>query len=69
MALILRRPRVADVVALSYCRMLMLPRDAFRDFLRSHPDLMQRVRKAAEERLRQLQIEDATGNGLKLCFT
>lgn len=59
MALILRRPRVADVVALSYCRMLMLPRDAFRDFLRSHPDLMQRVRKAAEERLRQLQIEDA----------
>lgn len=57
MGLILRRPRVADVVALSYCRLLMLPRDAFRNFLRAHPELMQRVRRAAEERLRQLQVE------------
>lgn len=55
MALILRRPRVADVVALSYCRLLMLRRDPFRNFLRTHPDLMQRVRRQAEERLRQLQ--------------
>lgn len=55
MALILRRPRVADVVALSYCRLLMLPRDPFRNFLRTHPDLMQRVRRQAEERLRALQ--------------
>ena len=44
MALIMRRPR-ADVVALSYCRLLMLRRDAFRAFLRSHPELMQQVRK------------------------
>jgi CPA1 family monovalent cation:H+ antiporter len=57
MALILRRPRVADVVALSYCRLLMLRRDAFRDFLRSHPELMQQVRKSAEERLRIRQPE------------
>ena len=56
MALIMRRPRVADVVALSYCRLLVLRRDAFRDFLRSHPELMQQVRRAAEERLRQLQV-------------
>lgn len=55
MALLLRRPRVADVVALSYCRLLMLRRDPFRNFLRTHPDLMQRVRRQAEERLRQLQ--------------
>ena len=55
MALILRRPRTADVVALSYCRLLMLPRDAFRDFLRTHPELMQPVRRSAEQRLRALQ--------------
>ena len=57
MALIMRRPRVADVVALSYCRLLMLPRDAFREFLRSHPELMQQVRRSAEERLRALHID------------
>lgn len=57
MALVLRRPRTADVVALSYCRLLMLPRDAFRDFLRMHPELMERVRERAEERLRALQPE------------
>ncbi|MGE3294728.1 MAG: cyclic nucleotide-binding domain-containing protein, partial [Geminicoccaceae bacterium] len=55
MALILRRPRTADVVALSYCRLLMLPREAFRDFLRMHPELMVQVRERAEERLRALQ--------------
>jgi CPA1 family monovalent cation:H+ antiporter len=53
MALILRRPRVADVVALSYCRLLVLPRDAFRRFLKDHPELMQKVRRSAEERLRK----------------
>ncbi|MEK0085443.1 cation:proton antiporter [Benzoatithermus flavus] len=52
MALIMRRPRTADVVALSYCRLLMLRRDAFRQFLRANPELMQQVRKSAEERLR-----------------
>jgi CPA1 family monovalent cation:H+ antiporter len=58
MALIMRRPRVADVVALSYCRLLMLPRDAFRDFLRTHPQLMQQVRRSAEERLRALHASE-----------
>jgi monovalent cation:H+ antiporter, CPA1 family len=52
MALIMRRPRNADVVALSYCRLLVLRRDAFRAFLRSHPELMRQVRRLAEERLR-----------------
>ena len=58
MALIMRRPRVADVVALGYCRLLMLPRDAFREFLRSHPQLMQQVRRSAEERLRALHVSE-----------
>jgi CPA1 family monovalent cation:H+ antiporter len=57
MALIMRRPRMADVVALSYCRLLMLPRDAFRAFLRTHPEAMQQVRKSAEERLRARPAE------------
>ena len=69
MALIMRRPRVADVVALSYCRLLMLPRDAFREFLRTHPELMQQVRRAAEERLRAIAVtERGAGRGLKLLF-
>src|SRR3954471_2230450 len=58
MALIMRQPRVADVVALSYCRLLMLPRDAFRQFLRTHPELMQQVRRSAEERLRQMHVTE-----------
>ncbi len=58
MALIMRRPRVADVVTLSYCRLLVLRRDAFRDFLRTHPQLMQQVRRAAEDRMRQLPVSE-----------
>jgi len=57
MALILRQPRTADVVALSYCRLLMLRRDAFRDFLRMHPELSEHVRLRAEERLRALRAD------------
>lgn len=52
MALIMRKPRTANVVALGYCRLLMLRREPFRAFLRSHPELMQQVRRSAEERLR-----------------
>jgi CPA1 family monovalent cation:H+ antiporter len=59
MALLLRRPRTADVVALGYCRLLMLPRDAFRAFLRAHPEEMQLVRRAAEDRLRQFNIRES----------
>ena len=70
MALIMRRPRVADVVALSYCRLLMLPREAFREFLRSHPQLMQQVRRSAEERLRALHVSrGGAGRCLSRCFT
>jgi CPA1 family monovalent cation:H+ antiporter len=60
MALVMRRPRVADVVALSYCQLLVLRRDAFRDFLKTHPDLMQQVRRQAEERLRGRLAEQRT---------
>ena len=57
MALILHQPRTADVVALSYCRLLMLRQDAFRNFLRMHPELSEHVRLRAEERLRALHAD------------
>ena len=70
MALIMRRPRVADVVALSYCRLLMLPREAFREFLRSHP-----AADAAGPALgrgapaRAARRRGGAGRGLSRCFT
>ncbi len=51
MALILRRPRGADVIALGYCNLLELRRDAFRAFLKLRPELMREVRRVAEARL------------------
>jgi CPA1 family monovalent cation:H+ antiporter len=51
MALILRRPRGADVIALGYCSLVELRRDAFRTFLKLRPELMREVRRVAEARL------------------
>lgn len=59
MALLLRQPRRADVTALGYCRLLMLRRDAFRRFLRRHPELVERLRGIAGARL----AAGATGAG------
>ena len=52
-ALLLRRPRRADVVALGYCRLLVLRRDAVRRFLARHPGLAERLRRIARARLAQ----------------
>ena len=57
MALINRRPRGADVIAIAYCRLLVLSREPFRRFLRTHPELMRRVRAVAVERARALRPE------------
>lgn len=51
MALILQQPRRADVVALGYCRLLVLRRDAFRRFLRRHPELVDTLRRIARARM------------------
>jgi|DewCreStandDraft_4_1066084.scaffolds.fasta_scaffold00036_275 CPA1 family monovalent cation:H+ antiporter len=51
MALLLRQPRRADVTALGYCRLLVLRRDAFRRFLRRHPELVEQLRRIAGSRL------------------
>jgi CPA1 family monovalent cation:H+ antiporter len=53
LALITRRPRAADVVALGYCYLLALRRDDFQAFLRSHPELTNTVRRIASERAGQ----------------
>jgi monovalent cation:H+ antiporter, CPA1 family len=53
MALIQRRPRTADVIALGYCQLLELNREAFRQLLRTDPEIMRQVRKVAEIRLRE----------------
>ncbi|MCB1883856.1 MAG: cation:proton antiporter [Geminicoccaceae bacterium] len=50
MALLNDRPRLADVTALSYCRLLVLYRERFDAFLRNHPDLDQQMRNVAQQR-------------------
>ncbi len=51
MALLLRQPRRADVVALGYCRLLVLRREAFRRFLRRHPEVVDDLRRIVRARL------------------
>ncbi|MEX0645001.1 MAG: cation:proton antiporter, partial [Parvularculaceae bacterium] len=51
LALITNRPRNADIEALGFCTLLALHRRDFRAFLRKNPDLRDRIRKAARERL------------------
>jgi hypothetical protein len=51
-ALVLERPRTADVVTLGYCQFLELRRDDFRQFLETEPELVEEVRRVAEARLR-----------------
>jgi CPA1 family monovalent cation:H+ antiporter len=51
-ALLTRRPRQADVVAIAYTRLLLLRRESFRTFLRTHPNLMHDIRQVATRRLR-----------------
>lgn len=52
LALITRKPRTSDVVALGYCQLLVLRREAFRTFLRDHPELMLEIRRVAALRLK-----------------
>lgn len=49
--LLMDRARNADVVALGYCQLLSLSRDAFKTFLKTHPALIGEVRRVARERM------------------
>jgi CPA1 family monovalent cation:H+ antiporter len=53
MALLLQQPRRADVIALGYCRLLVLRREAVRRFLKRHPELAESLRRIARARLGQ----------------
>jgi CPA1 family monovalent cation:H+ antiporter len=51
LSLITNRPRNADIEALGFCTLLALHRRDFRAFLRKNPDLRERIRKVARDRL------------------
>jgi len=50
MALLSRRPRQADVIALGYCRVLVLSAADFRRFLRDYPRAKAEIDRVAKER-------------------
>jgi CPA1 family monovalent cation:H+ antiporter len=51
MALLSGRPRLADVVALTYCRLLVLRKTDFDRFLAANPGARSAIHRIAEERL------------------
>ena len=51
MALLSGRPRQADVVALTYCRLLVLRKADFERFLRANPEVRAAINRVAQERL------------------
>ena len=51
MALLSGRPRQADVVALTYCQLLMLRRTDFERFMAANPDAEATIRRVASARL------------------
>jgi voltage-gated potassium channel len=53
-ALIADRVRTATIMALSPCKLLVLHKDDFENFMRSHPDLRDAVREAARRRLQEI---------------
>ncbi|HET8727124.1 MAG TPA: cation:proton antiporter [Alphaproteobacteria bacterium] len=53
LALLTNRRRVADVVAIGYCRLLALNGRDFRRFLKAHPEIRARIRAVADERLKR----------------
>jgi CPA1 family monovalent cation:H+ antiporter len=52
MALLSGRPRGADVIALGYCRVLVLSAGDFRRFLRDYPSARTEIHRIADERAR-----------------
>jgi CPA1 family monovalent cation:H+ antiporter len=59
MALLSRRRRQADVVALGYCRVLVLNATDFRRFLRDFPRAKEEIDRIAEDRARQNEEREA----------
>ena len=59
MALLSRRRRQADVMALGYCRVLVLTAADFRRFLRDYPRAKAEIDRTAEERTRANEEKEA----------
>jgi CPA1 family monovalent cation:H+ antiporter len=59
MALLSRRRRQADVVALGYCRVLVLSAADFRRFLRDYPRAKEEIDRVAKERTRANEEKEA----------
>jgi CPA1 family monovalent cation:H+ antiporter len=57
-ALLTKRPRLADVVTLGYCRLLVLEVGDFSRLLAADPDLRRSIDKVARQRLGQ-RVETA----------
>jgi monovalent cation:H+ antiporter, CPA1 family len=57
MALLSGRPRQADVVALTYCQLLVLRKADFERFLAANPDARAMINRVAEERLSMNQTD------------
>jgi voltage-gated potassium channel len=55
-ALIAERERTASITALSVCKLLVLHKDDFDDFMETHPDLKEAVGIAARRRLEELKV-------------
>jgi len=53
-ALLDKRPRVADVNSLGFCQLLSLHRNDFIDFLEANPGVKTRVETAVAERLENI---------------
>jgi len=53
-ALIAERARTATVTALAPCKLLVLHKDDFENFMQAHPDLRDAVRVAAKRRLEEI---------------
>jgi CPA1 family monovalent cation:H+ antiporter len=51
MALLSGQPRQADVIALTYCRLLFLHRSDFQQFIRENPEARATIHRVAEARL------------------
>ena len=55
------RRRQANVVALTYCRLLVLRRADFQAFLSEHPDAQSAINRVAAERVAMTQNATVTG--------
>jgi len=60
MALLSRRPRQADVVSLTYCRLLVLRKADFERFLAGNPEARAEINRIAEARL-EMNRENVEG--------